>query len=77
MDKQDLLEHLARVGPADAIELARAFGVPYPAAAMALLRLLRQGLVARYRDEHAPLYWYELTRKGELRLGYLQRLNRV
>jgi DNA-binding MarR family transcriptional regulator len=73
MDKQDVLQHLARVGRVDAIELAEAFGMPYPAAAMMLLRLLRQGLVARYRDDDPPLYWYELTANGLARLRYFQR----
>jgi DNA-binding MarR family transcriptional regulator len=73
MDKQDVLEQLVRVGRADAFEVAEAFRMPYPATAMMLLRLLRQGLVARYRDESEPLYWYELTAKGAARLRYLQR----
>ena len=73
MDKQDVLEHLVGIGRADAREIADAFRMPYPAAAMALLRLLRQGLVARYRDEDEALYWYELTAKGAARLLYLQR----
>jgi DNA-binding MarR family transcriptional regulator len=72
MDKQDVLEHLQRVGRADAIEVAAAFHMPYPATAMALLRLLRQGLVARYPDEDGALYWYELTEKGLARLRYFQ-----
>jgi DNA-binding MarR family transcriptional regulator len=73
VDKQDVLEHLARVSRADAIEVAQAFRLPYPAVAMMLLRLLRQGLVARYADEDSALYWYELTAKGEARLRYFRR----
>jgi len=75
MDKQDLLEHLMQVGGADAIEVAQTFRAPYPAVAMMLLRLLRQGLLARYQDEDAVRFWYELTPKGVARLRYFRRLS--
>jgi DNA-binding MarR family transcriptional regulator len=45
MTKHDLLEHLAEGVSADATEIADRFGLTYAAAAMALLRLARQGLV--------------------------------
>lgn len=73
MGKHDVLEYLARKEQADATEVASALRAPYAAAAMALLRLLRQGLVARYLDPEAHLYWYQLTPKGEKRLRYLQQ----
>jgi len=69
--KVGLLRELDRYSQPDAREMAVALGVPYPAAAMALLRLVRQGLVTRYRDPESGLYWYELTTKGEARLDYL------
>lgn len=73
MDKHDLLAYLARVQQEDALEVACAFGVSYEAAAMALLRLVRQGLAARYLDSDSRLYWYELTPKGETRLDFLRQ----
>lgn len=72
MTKLDLLRELDRPDRPDAYELASALEIAYPAAAMALLRLVRQGLVARYRDPESGLYWYELTPKGEVRLDYLE-----
>ena len=54
----------------NAVEIANAFEVTYPAAAMALLRLVRQGLVTRHADPNAQLYVYEITPKGEARLDY-------
>ena len=69
--KLSLLRELDRYAQPDAREMATALSVSYPAAAMALLRLVRQGLVARYRDPESGHYWYELTTKGETRLHYL------
>ncbi len=71
MTKLAFLRELDRFERPDAREIAAALGVSYSAAAMALLRLVRQGLVARYRDPESDLYWYELTAKGEVRLDYL------
>ncbi len=70
MTKQALLEHLAEVGDVDATEVAGALGVPYAAAAMALLRLVRQGLVIRYVDPHGRSFWYRLSDRGKERLAY-------
>lgn len=72
MTKRDLLGHLADADHADAIEVADAFGLAYSAAAMALLRLLRQGLVRRYVDDANGAYWYSLTARGHDRLSYLR-----
>ena len=71
MTKLDLLVLVAQRGDAAADEVADVFSVSYPAAAMALLRLVRQGLAARFLDPDSGLYWYELTSKGEARLDYL------
>lgn len=71
MTKLDLLALLAQREDAAADEVAEVFSVSYPAAAMALMRLARQGLAARYLDLDSGLYWYELTPKGEARLDYL------
>ena len=44
MTKHELLQHLADAGQAYAMDIANTFGITYPAAAMALLRLARQGV---------------------------------
>lgn len=75
MTKHELLEYLAGTGDADANEIARAFGVPYPVAAMGLLRLVRQGLVSRYMDPDRGTYWYRLSHRGQERLAYLRTLD--
>lgn len=74
MTKPELLDHLARMGNANAHEVAEVFGLPYPAAAMALLRLTRQGLVMRRLDPESAMYWYTLTEQGEKRLAYFRSL---
>lgn len=73
MKKQKVLEYLSDVQDADAFELASALSVSYPTAAMALLRLLRQGLVCRYLSEEDGTYWYRLSDKGHARLAYFNR----
>ena len=71
MTKTQLLHELDRSERPDAHDIAEMLRVSYEAAAMALLRLARQGLAARYLDPDSGLYWYELTPKGEARLDYL------
>ena len=73
MDKQELLDYLADAGEAGIADVTSALGVTPPAAGMALLRLLRQGLIARYLDPHRPNYWYALTPKGRARLDYFAK----
>jgi len=73
MTKHDLLEHLAEGGRADATEIADWFGLTYAAAAMALLRLARQGLVHRYVDPDDGCYFYELSERGHARLAFFRR----
>jgi len=70
------LRALDRIGQPDSHDVADALGVSYPAAAMALLRLVRQGLAARYREPETDVYWYELTAKGEARLDFLDTSRR-
>ena len=53
MTKHDLLEHFTESGRADATDITGSFGITYPAVAMTLLRLARQGLVHRYVDRWA------------------------
>ena len=72
MSKHDVLAYLAEIGAVDAIDVARTFDLTYPAAAMALLRLLRQGLVRRYIDDGRGTYWYTLTDRGHARLAYFE-----
>ena len=71
MAKLIFLRALDQIEKPYAHDVAETLGVAYPAAAMALLRLVRQGLAARYRDPESNLYWYELTAKGEDRLDFL------
>ncbi len=73
MTKHDLLGYLADAGSADAMDLARMFGLSYPAAAMALLRAGRQGLVHRYVDADHGLFFYELSERGRARLTFFQQ----
>ena len=74
MTKRDLLNYLAEVGEADANEVASALRVPYPVAAIGLLRLVRQGLASRYVDPDRGIFWYRLSDRGRIRLAYLRDL---
>ena len=49
LTKRDLLDYLSRASEVDAQGVVREFGVRYSLAAMALLRLVRQGLATRQR----------------------------
>ena len=70
VDKQELLKHLDRNECTSAEDVANAVEKSYSAAAMALMRLVRQHLAARYIDTDTQLYVYEITPKGEARLDY-------
>lgn len=70
LDKCELLEFLDLHENTEANDVAQAFELSYSAAAMALMRLVRQDLAARYRDPDSQLYVYEITPKGEARLDY-------
>ncbi len=74
MTKHDLLEYLDNTGQADAHEVAQVFELPYATAAMALLRLTRQGLVLRHMDPTAEIYCYTLSDRGMARLAYFEAL---
>ena len=74
MTKFELLEFLAEHGATDAHEVAWAFDLPYAAAAMALLRLTRQGLVMRHIDPDDTVYGYALSDRGVERLVYFNTL---
>ena len=70
MEKLDLLEYLDLNSPVDADVVAMHMRTSYEATAMALLRLVRQDLAARYKDPDTQLFFYELTPKGEARLDH-------
>ena len=71
--KRDLLEHLATCEATDANDVARRLNISYAAAAMGLLRLVRQGLVKRYLDDALGTYWYCLAEPGYERLAYFRK----
>ena len=70
LDKCELLELLDLHENTEANDVAQAFDLTYSAAAMALLRLVRQDLAARHIDPDTQLHVYEITPKGEARLDY-------
>ena len=74
MTKVELLAFLAQRDDADAHEVAWAFDMPYATAAMALLRLTRQGLVLRHIDLKDTVYVYALSDRGAERLAYFNTL---
>lgn len=69
--KADVLAAVADRGEAEALEVAGALGVTYEAAAMALLRAYRGGLLARVGLLGREAFRYFLTDKGRQRLEYL------
>ncbi len=72
MTKHGVLAYLAQVGEADATAVADALGVPYGTAAMALVRLVRQGLATRSVDPHRGTYSYRLSDHGQARLNFFE-----
>jgi DNA-binding MarR family transcriptional regulator len=70
--KRDLLSFLARVNEASADDVASAIGIRYAVAAMALLRLVRQGLAERSRQDERSIYFYRLSERGRARLRYFE-----
>ena len=72
MSKDELLKYLDDTGGAEAVRVAARFGLDYAAAAMALLRLTRQGLAQRALDPARGLLWYRITPRGAERLAYFQ-----
>ncbi len=67
-----MLVAVADHGDAEALEVADALGFTYEAAAMALLRAYRGGLLARVGTPGQEAFRYALTDKGSQRLEYLQ-----
>jgi len=72
LTKRDLLNYLSRASEVDAQDVVREFGVRYSLAAMALLRLVRQGLATRHRYLEQGGYRYRLSERGQSRLAYLE-----
>jgi DNA-binding transcriptional regulator PaaX len=70
MEKRDLLGYVGFADSATALDVAREFGVTEATAGMALLRLLRQGLLER--GIHREVYTYRLSVKGRVRLHYFR-----
>ena len=70
MNKATLLYMIDSVDQADAVEIAETLDLDYSTAAMALLRLVRQDLAARYIDPEIQRFVYEITPKGQARLDY-------
>jgi len=74
MTKHQLLAYLHNAPFADAQQVAADFEIAYSAAAMALLRLVRQALASRIVDEFEGRYHYELSDRGYQRLAYFHDL---
>jgi hypothetical protein len=74
MTKHQLLAYLHNAPFADAHQVAADFGIAYPVAAMALLRLVRQALASRIVDHFEGFYRYELSDRGYQRLAYFHYL---
>ena len=71
--KLAILKLLARVSDASAADIAAGLGLTLPAAGMALLRLTRNGLIARTYDAEQDRLFYSLTPKGAARLRVLEQ----
>lgn len=74
--KADVLAAVADRGEAEAVEIADTLGLTYEAAAMALLRAYRGGLLARVGSLGQEAFRYFLTDKGKRRLEYLEGTRR-
>ena len=72
LTKRALLTFLAEEKQVHAKDVASAFGVDYAVAAMALLRLVRQGLLSREHAGDRGVYRYQLSERGQARLKYLE-----
>ena len=64
MDKCELLEFLELHGLTEAHYAAKALELSCSAAAMALLRLVRQNLTARYIDPDTELHGHKIMLNG-------------
>jgi DNA-binding MarR family transcriptional regulator len=72
MTKLELMHFLGEAEEASLTDVAAQFDVTLATAGMALLRLTRQALAARYLDAEDGGYVYELTPRGRVRLRYLR-----
>jgi DNA-binding MarR family transcriptional regulator len=72
MTRLELMRFLAAAEEVSATDVAAQFDVALATAGMALLRLTRQALVARFLDAEDGGYVYELTPRGLARLRYLR-----
>jgi DNA-binding MarR family transcriptional regulator len=70
--KLAILRLLARVSDTSAADIATGLGINLPATGMALLRLTRNGLIARTYDAKQNRLFYSLTPKGATRLRVLE-----
>ena len=75
MSKVRILSLLSRQADLDALALSEQVGCAQPAASMALLRLVRQGLLNRAWDPQERRFFYYLTPKGRLRWAHYSRTN--
>ena len=75
MSKVRILSLLSRQADLDALALSEQVGCTQPAASMALLRLVRQGLLNRAWDPQERRYFYYVSPKGRLRWAHYSRTN--
>ncbi len=73
MNKITILRYLAQIPDAGAPDVADALDASLAAAGMALVRLVRPGLVSRALDIERSTYYYSLTTKGRERVHYLSQ----
>ena len=72
--KIEILQLVSELGECSSFDVADLTGRNEKAAAMALVRYYRQGLLYRYRDGYS--YVYGITDRGEGRLEYLLEVRR-
>ena len=73
--KIEVLQLVSDVGECTSFDVAEMTGRDGKAAAMALLRYYRQGLLYRYWGDYS--YVYGITERGEGRLEYLLEVKRI
>ncbi len=70
MNKAILLYTIDSSDRVDAVGIAESLELDYSSVAMGLLRLVRQDLATRYKDQETHRFVYELTPRGDARLDY-------
>lgn len=73
--KIEVLQLISELGECTSLDVAELTGRDEKAAAMALVRYYRQGLLYRYREGYS--YVYGITDRGEGRLEYLLEVKRI